>query len=88
MRYRGGETSTLSNHADIETTKNNAIEHFLYVESFRDEQKIGLNLVRRGQDVFGILPTGSGRETLIEGLNGVVAFWLFYGYRLIFFSYG
>ena len=29
----------LSNHTDIEVTKNNAIEHFLYVESFRDEQK-------------------------------------------------
>ena len=55
----------LSNHADIEGTKNNAIEHFQHVESFRDEQKICLNLVRRGQDVFAILPTGSGRETLI-----------------------
>ena len=28
-------------------TINNAIEHFLYVESFREEQKICLNLVRR-----------------------------------------
>ena len=60
MRYRGGETSTLSNHADIEATTNNAIEHFLYVESFRDEQKICLNLVRRGQDVlntsYGLWP--------------------------------
>ena len=51
--------------ANIDATKNNAIEHFLYVESFRDEQKICLNLVRQGQDVFAILPTGSGRETLI-----------------------
>ena len=50
----------LSNHADIEATINNVIEHFLYVESFREEQKICLNLVRRGQDVFAILPTGSG----------------------------
>ena len=31
-----GERHLLSNHADIEATKNNAIEHFLYVESFRD----------------------------------------------------
>ena len=60
-----GERHLLSNHADIEATKNNAIEHFLYVESFRDEQKICLNLVRRGHDVFAILPTGSGRESLI-----------------------
>ena len=55
----------LSNHAGIEATKNNAIEYFLYVESFRDEQKICLNFVRRGHDVFAILPTGSGRESLI-----------------------
>ena len=60
-----GETPLLSNHTDIEVTKNNAIEHFLYVESFRDEQKICLSLVLQGQDVFAILPTGSGRETLI-----------------------
>ena len=59
------ERHLLSNHADIEATKNNAIEHFLYVETFRDEQKICLNLVRRGRDVFTILPTGSGRESLI-----------------------
>ena len=64
-----GERHLLSNHADIEATKNNAIEHFLYVESFRDEQKICLNLVRRGQEVFAILPTGSGRETLIFYFN-------------------
>ena len=59
-----GERHLLSNHAYIEATKNNAIEHFLYVESFRDEQKICLNLVRRGQDFFAILSTGSGWETL------------------------
>ena len=64
-----GERLLLSNHADIEATKNNAIEHFLYVESFRDEQKICLNLVRRGQEVFAILPTGSGRETLVFYFN-------------------
>ena len=57
-----GEKHLLSNHADIDPTINNAIEHFLYVESFREEQKICLNLVRRGQDVFAILPTGSGRQ--------------------------
>ena len=45
---------------DLETTKINAIEHFLYVESFRDEQKICFNLVLRGQDVYAILPAGSG----------------------------
>ena len=56
------ERHLLSNQADIEATKNNAIEHFLYVESFRDEQKI---CFRRGHDVFAILPTGSGRESLI-----------------------
>ena len=56
-----GERHLLSNHADIEATINNTIEHFLYGESFREQQKIFLNLVRRGQDVFAILPTGSGR---------------------------
>ena len=60
-----GEKHLLSNNADIDATKNNTIKHLLYVESFRDERKICLNLVRRGQDVFAILPTGSGRETLI-----------------------
>ena len=55
------ERHLLSNHADIEATINSAIEHFPYEEFFRDEQKIGLNLVRRGQDVFAILPTGTGR---------------------------
>ena len=56
-----GERHLLSNHADIEATINSAIENFLYEESFREEQKIGLNLVRRGQAVFAILPTGTGR---------------------------
>ena len=46
-----GERHLLWNHADIEATINNAIEHFLYEESFREEQKICLNLLRRGQDV-------------------------------------
>ena len=41
-----GERGLLSNHADIEATINNAIEHFLYEESFREEQKICLNLAR------------------------------------------
>ena len=58
-----GEKHLLSNHADIDPTINNAIEHFLYVESFREEQKICLNLVRRGQDFFAILSTGSGRSS-------------------------
>ena len=31
---------------------------------------------------------GGVTRHMLEGLNGVVAFWLFYGYRLIFFSYG
>ena len=35
-----GERHLLSYHADIETTLNNAIKHFLYVESFREEQKM------------------------------------------------
>ena len=56
-----GDRHLLSNHADIEATINNTIEHFLYEESFRKQQKIFLNLVRQGQDVFAILPTGSGR---------------------------
>ena len=30
-----GERHLLSNHADIEATINNVIEHFLYEESFR-----------------------------------------------------
>ena len=46
------ERHLLSNHADIEHTISNAIEHFLYVECFRDEQKLCLNLVRRGQELF------------------------------------
>ena len=41
-----GERRLLSNHADIEATINNAIEYFLNEESFREEQKICLNLVR------------------------------------------
>ena len=57
---RGGR-HLLSNHADIEATINNVIEHFLYVKSFREEQKICLNLVRRGRDVFAMLRTGSER---------------------------
>ena len=56
-----GDRHLLSNHADIEATINNTIEHFLYEKSFREQQKIFLNLVRRGQDVFAILPTRSGR---------------------------
>ena len=96
------ERHLLSNHADIEATKNNAIEHFLYVESFRDEQKICLNLVRRGHDVFAILPTGSGRESLIfltlstnnertERKSWRVNFFLFVSFcfvlfRFVFFS--
>ena len=57
-----GDRHLLSNHAEIEAAINNTIEHFLYEESFREQQKIFLNLVRRGQDVFAILPTGSGRS--------------------------
>ena len=57
-----GERHLSSNHADIEATINNAIEHFLFEESFHEEQKICLNLVHRGQDVFAILPTSSGRQ--------------------------
>ena len=41
----GGERHLLSNHADIDATIDNAIEHFLYVESFPEEQKTCLNLV-------------------------------------------
>ena len=61
-----GERHVLSNHAVIEATINNAIDLFLYEETFRKEQKICLNFVRRGQDhedVFAILPTGSGRPS-------------------------
>ena len=58
-----GERHLVIESRDIEATINNAIEHFLYVESFREEQKICLNLVRRGHDVFAILPTGSGRPS-------------------------
>ena len=35
--------------------------HLYSEESFREQQKIFFNLVRRGQDVFAILPTDSGR---------------------------
>ena len=35
-----GDRHLLSNHADIEATINNTIEHFLYEESFREQQKI------------------------------------------------
>ena len=47
-----GERHLLLNHTDIEATINNAIKHFLYVESFCDEQKICLNLVHGGRDVL------------------------------------
>ena len=64
-----GERHLLSNQADIEGTINNAIEHFLYEESFRDEQKICLNLVCRGRDVFAILPTGSRRPSFFYSFH-------------------
>ena len=64
-----GERRLLSNHADIEATINNAIEHFLYEESFREEQKICLNLVRPGRDVFAILRTGSGRPSFFYSFH-------------------
>ena len=61
-----GERHLLSNHADIEATINNAIEHFLYEESFREEQKIFYNLVRRGQALgdlyFSTLSTNNKRN--------------------------
>ena len=55
--------------ADIKATINSAIEHFLYEESFREEQKICLNLVRRGQDAFAILLTGSGRPSFFYSFH-------------------
>ena len=61
-----GEGHLLSNHVDIKATTNNTIEHFLYVKSFCDEQKICLNLVRQGQDVFAILPTDSGESLIFQ----------------------
>ena len=64
-----GERHLLSHHADIEATINNAIEYFLYEESFREEQKICLNLVRRSQDAFAILLTGSGRPSFFYSLH-------------------
>ena len=64
-----GERHLLLNHTDIEATINNTIEHFLYVQSFHDEQKICLNLVHQGQDVFAILPTGSGESLIFSTLS-------------------
>ena len=61
-----GEGHLLSNHVDIKATTNNTIEHFLYVKSFCDKQKICLDLVRQGQDVFAILPTGSGESLIFQ----------------------
>ena len=61
-----GEGHLLSNHVDIKATTNNTIEHFLHVKSFCDEQKICLDLVRQGQDVFAILPTGSGESLIFQ----------------------
>ena len=61
-----GEGHLLSNHVDIIPTINNTIKHFLYVKSFCDEQKICLNLVRQGQNVFAILPTGSGESLIFQ----------------------
>ena len=60
------ERHLLSNHTYIEATVNNAIDHFLYEESFREERKICLNLVRRGQDVMAVLSTGSGRPSCFD----------------------
>ena len=34
-----GERHLLSNNVDMEATNNNVIEHFLYVESFRDKKR-------------------------------------------------
>ena len=64
-----GERHLLSNHADIEATINNAIEHLLYEESFREEPRICLNLVCRGQEVFAILPTGSERPSFFYSFH-------------------
>ena len=50
----------------IKATINNTIKHFLYVKSFCDEQEICLNLIRQGQDVFAILPTGSGESLIFQ----------------------
>ena len=50
-----GEKHLLSNQADIEATINNAIEHFLYEESFREEQKICLTFSRFFQRALGDL---------------------------------
>ena len=62
-----GEGHLLSNDVDIiKATTNNTIKHFLYVKSFCDEQKICLNLVSQGQDVFAILPTGSGESLIFQ----------------------
>ena len=47
-----GERHLLSNQADIEATINNAIEHFLYEESFREEQKICLTFSRFFQGLW------------------------------------
>ena len=40
-----GERHLLSNHANIEATNYNAIKHFLFVESFRAEQKLAEDLL-------------------------------------------
>ena len=64
-----GERHLLSHRADIKATINNAIEYFLYEESFREEQKICLNLVRRGQDALAIFLTGSGRPSFFYSFH-------------------
>ena len=61
-----GERHLLSNHVDVKATINNTTEHFLYVKSFCDEQRICLNLICQGQDVFAILPTGSGESLIFQ----------------------
>ena len=65
MQHGGRETFVVESR-EHQNNINNAIEHFLYVECFRDEQKLCLNLVRQGQDIFAILPTGSGESLIFQ----------------------
>ena len=65
MGYMEEEIHLLSNHADIEAIIR-AIEHFIHVESFPDEQEICLKTPVYGKDVFASLPTGFGESLIFQ----------------------
>ena len=67
-----GKRHLLSNRANIEATINDTIEHFLYEESFREEQKVCLNLACRGEGDMGVY----GIAVLSFFSSGISVIWI------------